>query len=121
MSADRLFVEDGHGGYRPSDPVTSQEAAIAAIGRKADHQRLVLDALHWAGDDGLTDHELAARTGLIQTSCGKRRGELRDAGLVRQLADEKGKVVKRLSPSGSPCIVWTLTASGYVQAETVTA
>lgn len=123
--SDTLFIGDepafnlAGSGARLTDPDTSHMAATAAIGRKAAHQRLVLDALHWAGDDGLNDFELAERTGIQQTSIGVRRGELRDAGLVRKLADADGMVVKRLSPSGSPSIVWTLSAAGYMAAETV--
>lgn len=98
--SDTLFTEDVHGHYRYTDPETSKLAAVAQIGRKHDAHSKVLRALLDAFGDGLTDHELAAAVGLIQTSAGKRRGELRDAGYV-----------------GSPCVVWHLTALGVTEAQ----
>jgi hypothetical protein len=126
MTAGELFdgltpaFDMAHGGARATDPETSHLAAAEAIGRKAHHQRLTLAAL-LAADDGLTDFELAAITGVQQTSIGKRRGELRDAGLVRQLTNEDGITVRRPSPSNSPSIVWTLTAAGEIEAESTAA
>ncbi len=120
MSQPALFTEDAHGKYRWTDPDTSRLAVVDAIGKMATNRRLVLDCLHWAGDDGMTDFELEARTGVAQTSIGKRRGELRDAGYVRRAVDVDGKGMSRPAPSGSAAAVWVLTAKGYAAAETVT-
>jgi hypothetical protein len=85
---------------RATDPDTSHEAAQDAAGNSDKHRALALRLLEEAGPDGLTDFDLAAATGIQQTSIGKRRGELRDAGLVIN----SGR--KRPSPSGSAAIVW---------------
>jgi hypothetical protein len=75
------------------------------LGRNTD-RRKALAALVAAGDDGLTDFELAARLSRQQTSSGKRRGELRDLGLVA----DTGR--RRPAPSGSAAIVWAITPLG---------
>ena len=93
---------------RTTDPETSHEAAKPD---RAVDRHLVYRALIAAGPDGLTDFELAARLNVScprstewqQTSAGKRRGELRDQGLVC----DSGR--KRKSPSGSRAIVWRVT------------
>lgn len=82
---------------RATDPETSQ---IAAAPNRSRDRDLVYAALRIAADRGLTDFELGACIGRQQTSAGKRRGELRDAGLVR----DSGQ--RRPAPSGSPAIVW---------------
>jgi DNA-binding transcriptional ArsR family regulator len=84
---------------RRSDPVTSWDAAADAS-RKADTHRARVLATLRAHRDGLTDFELADLLGLQQTSAGKRRGELRDQGLVI----DSGR--RRPAPSGSLAIVW---------------
>jgi hypothetical protein len=56
--------------------------------------------------DGLTDFELADIMGRQQTSAGKRRGELRDIGLVSDTG------YRRPAPSGSMAIVWAITRQG---------
>lgn len=84
---------------RNTDPVTSHLAGERAQQRAATGRALAL-ALLRDHSEGLTDFELAGLSGWQQTSIGKRRGELRDAGLVR----DSGK--RRPSPSGSPAIVW---------------
>lgn len=85
-------------GARRSDPTTSHDAANKFRPREV-HEN-VLRVLRDHGP--LTDHEIAARLGGIQTSYGKRRGELRDAGLVVDSG------IKRPSPSGSQCVCWRL-------------
>lgn len=84
---------------RRTDPDTSHHAARATRGNAPTNRAIALDTLR-RFPAGLTDFELAEITGLQQTSIGKRRGELRDAGLVR----DSGQ--RRPSPSGSPSIVW---------------
>ena len=82
---------------RATDPDTSHDAA--APDRARDRDRAYA-ALHEAGIYGLTDFELGERIDRQQTSAGKRRGELRDAGLVC----DSGQ--RRQAPSGSLAIVW---------------
>jgi DNA-binding transcriptional ArsR family regulator len=84
---------------RATDPETSWEAAERAKLNKSTNRALALRLLR-EHPEGLTDFDLAELTGLQQTSIGKRRGELRDAGLVR--ATDR----RRRSPSGSSAIVW---------------
>ena len=60
----------------------------------------------------MTDFELATRTGLQQTSIGKRRGECMAVGFVRAMTNADGTNVTRPAPSGSRAIVWTLTPQG---------
>jgi hypothetical protein len=87
---------------RATDPWTSQDAAL---GSKANDLRLVL-AAHARHPHGLTDFELAELVHRQQTSAGKRRGELRDDGLIEATADA------RPAPSGKRAIVWRITPSG---------
>lgn len=87
-------------GARRTDPDTSHRAAADAALHARTHRARALHALRHAGRDGLTDFELADRTGIAQTSIGKRRGELRDAGLVVDSGN------RRPAPSGSAAVVW---------------
>ena len=84
---------------RATDPGTSWAAARDAKPTASAGRALALQLLR-EHPGGLTDFELAALSGMQQTSIGKRRGELRDAGLVR--ATDR----RRPSPSGSAAIVW---------------
>jgi hypothetical protein len=86
-------------GARHTDPGTSHAAAAEHAAQRETDRARALDALRMALD-GLTDFELGALLGRQQTSAGKRRGELRDAGLVR----DSGR--RRPAPSGSLAIVW---------------
>jgi hypothetical protein len=88
---------------RYSDPITSWLAAADATVTANTHRERALNALVTVGGHGMTDFELAEALGLQQTSAGKRRGELRDAGLVA----DSGR--RRPSPSGSSAIVWVAT------------
>jgi hypothetical protein len=96
---------------RTTDPETSHEAAKTANVTAASNRGLALLALADAGPRGLNDFELASRTGKAQTSIGVRRKELVSLGLV-----ERAPVHPRLSPSGSPSIVWHCTEAGYTKA-----
>lgn len=90
---------------RTSDPATSHAAAAAQTPAKLSAGRLL--ALRTLAEHGpLTDFELAELTGRAQTSIGCRRKDLVRAGL----AADTGQ--RRLSPSGSPAIVWALTIEG---------
>lgn len=92
-------------GARQADPDTSWAAAFARLGGKATDRRAVLVALCLA-PDGLTDFELGALVQRQQTSAGKRRGELRDMGLVQDSG------LRRPAPSGASAIVWVVTSMG---------
>lgn len=90
---------------RPTDPDTSHAAAARKPSRRLiDRQAcLVIHASHPAG---LTDFELAVMMNRQQTSAGKRRGELRDAGYIED------SLIRRPAPSGSNAIVWRVTEAG---------
>jgi DNA-binding transcriptional ArsR family regulator len=87
---------------RRTDPETSHQAARLAEPKAGTNRELALRTLR-QHPDGLTDFELAELTGLQQNSVGKRRGELRDAGLV----EDTGR--RRPSLTGAPAIVWRAT------------
>lgn len=89
---------------RNTDPETSHQAARRVLSTKANDQALVLRILADVTD--ATDFEIAQIAGRQQTSLGKRRGELRDAGLVEFAG------FTRPSPSGSPARVWKITPAG---------
>ena len=100
-------------GYRNSDPETSQAAALRMPNLRS-RDRLTVLRTHAMHPQGLTDFELAALLQRQQTSVGKRRGELRDAGLITK------SPARRLAPSGSPAIVWAITSAGqtFIRGET---
>ena len=83
---------------RTTDPDTSHDAAAPDRARDRDRAYAALARVA----EGLTDFELATVIGRQQTSAGKRRGELRDAGLVVDSG------VRRPAPSGSFAIVWRI-------------
>jgi hypothetical protein len=92
---------------RPGDGTTAHGAAARQTQPKKQlDQDLVLGVLAAAGADGLTDFEIAARTGRKQTSLGVRRGELVEAKCVVW----SGR--RRPSDTGTPAKVWTITDLG---------
>lgn len=99
MNADQLPILFPAPSTRRTDPATSHQAAADTAPLADTNRQLALRLLR-ANPGGLTDYELAALSGLQQNSVGKRRGELRDAGLV----EDSGR--RRPGPSGSRCIVW---------------
>jgi hypothetical protein len=90
---------------RRTDPDTSHKAAQRVSSRGSWDRRAALVA-HRNNPAGLTDFELGDLIGRQQTSAGKRRGELRDLGLVCDSG------ARRASPSGSSAIVWIITEAG---------
>ena len=94
---------------RATDPETSKLAAERVAPRASAGRMKVLEHLCVRA---MTDFELAAATGVAQTSIGKRRGEARDAGWVEVALDGNGDEVRRPSTSGSPAMVWVITESG---------
>ena len=63
---------------------------------------------------GLTDMEIANRTGLTGDTVRPRRGELVKDGLVEDSS------YKRSSNMGNPAVVWTLTDEGLRAAKELT-
>ena len=86
---------------RKTDPETSHQAADEHQDIRANDRRRALE-IDRAHPEGLTDHELGALMGRQQTSAGKRRCELRDAGYIV----DSGQ--RRPTPSGSTAIVWKI-------------
>lgn len=98
---------------RRNDPDTAIEASnLHPRLRQSDRRQALL--LHAVHPDGMTDFELATLMHRQQTSAGKRRGELRDLGLIEQ-TDER-----RPAPSGAASIVWKITAEGRRVAREIT-
>lgn len=93
---------------RRTDPSTSWMAARLAEPRAGTNRALALGLLRERGSQ--TDFELASASGLQQTSIGKRRGELVEAGLVRATD------LRRRSPSGAWAIVWEAVPLAELQA-----
>ena len=98
---------------RVTDPTTSHQAAQAQHpGKVRSEHRLVLELLQY---EPLSDFDLASRATqalqrtVKQTSIGVRRKELVTIGLVR----DSGR--KGVSDTGSPCIVWEITAAGRAE------
>jgi hypothetical protein len=92
---------------RSTDPGTSHAAARSV---KPSPGRLAAMLCLTRGP--MTDFELAAATGLQQTSIGKRRHECMGAGLVRARTTIDGDTVTRPAPSGSRATVWEITGAG---------
>src|SRR4051812_39894110 len=96
--------------YRNSDPETSRQAAARCPAiRRADLLEVL--RIHAEHPAGLSDFQLADIMKRKQTSVGKRRGELRDMGLIVQTAE------RRPSDTGSPAICWRITEAGKKAAE----
>lgn len=94
----------------PEDGDTSQAAADSLTPERLTRdRRLALVELAKAYPYGLTDFELASRTGRKQTSIGKRRGELVEAGMAID-TDER-----RPSDTGALAKVWAVTTYGLEQ------
>ena len=95
-----------HRGARNTDPVTSLEAAESITDDARRHvYNLIIRAIFEHGPQ--TDWQLGQRLGLLATSAGKRRGELRDMGLLVQTA-HRGPT----ETGPKKAWRWTLTAQG---------
>lgn len=118
MSAAPVYVQpamfaDAQPTARSSDPQASRDAAASVTrSQRLSHKERALVELTKAGRRGLTDFELAKRTGVQQTSIGVRRGELTKAGEVVALLDSDGDPVTRPAPSGVGATVWVIAAHG---------
>ena len=101
---------------RNSDPTPAHLAAVVAIGNVRHGRRAALDALCRA-DRPLSDFELEDRTGIKQTSIGKRRLELERAGLVCKAFLLDPETFDRVpiygrSPTGAVCGLYEPTPAG---------
>jgi len=100
---------------RHSDPPTAHAAARDATFAASNGRLIALRTLA-AHPAGLTDFDLADKTGWQQSSIGKRRGECMSTGYVEPATytgpDGQPHYVKRAAPSGSLAIVWRITESG---------
>lgn len=92
------------------DLATSHEAAVIASIKAPNHRIIALKAFVEHGP--MTDFQLAEKTGLQQTSIGKRRKDCQDVGLV-DFYRPNGEKEKRQTPSGSSAYVWQITELGY--------
>lgn len=93
-------VDPSHN-VRRSDPETSHEAAYLNLVERKTITAKVYALLLSVLPDGLTDVEISVRLPQYQlNSLNKRRGELRDQGLVVDSG------VRRLTPAGARAIVW---------------
>lgn len=122
--ADQDSLFEIAGTARASDPPTSHEAAKAnPVGRNTLRAR-VLQMLMRARigqtneldnrQRGFTDYEIAVLLDMPQLrgSVSKRRGELKDLGLVEFVMQPDGHTLLRPTDTGSMAIVWRLTDAG---------
>jgi transcription initiation factor IIE alpha subunit len=100
---------------RRTDPETSYDAAVDASKNVGNHRVIALQTLLEHG--AMTDFELAEKTGLQQTSIGKRRKDCQDIGLVDYFIVD-GEKQRRKTPSGSSAYVWQITELGKKFLET---
>lgn len=98
---------------RATDGGAARDAALAAVPR-ADNDRGLVLAAHFARPEGMTDHEMAQAVGREQVSVGVRRGELTKTGLIAPLLDAEGRQVRRAKLPGSTVKagVWCITEAG---------
>jgi|SoiMethySBSTD1v2_1073268.scaffolds.fasta_scaffold397627_2 hypothetical protein len=85
---------------RSTDPDTSYLAAFTNRAGRDSQRVRIYRAICEFGPAGCTDYELVDRTQIQLNSANKRRGELRDKGLVV----DSGR--RKRTPSGSLAIVW---------------
>jgi hypothetical protein len=100
-------------GAAPAVPTDTQDAARWAIMPKTGTQRArvltELSDVYRDGAYGLTDEEIAHRTGLSPSSVRPRRGELVAGGWIRDSGE------RRQTVAGMDAIVWVLTPEGAVE------
>ena len=89
--------------YHHDGPGSEQEASALITPRAGTLRERALVAIHGAGEDGLTDHELARKTGVYLYSIAPRRSELVKLGWV----EDSGE--RRLTPGGVHAVVWVLS------------
>lgn len=107
MSQPMLFTPVVHGGFlsrgpaaATADPVTSHLAA-EAVTKSGERDRQAMQVLEAVRQfPGRTSRELAAASGLDRYVCGRRLGELRSAGFVRN-----GEM-RACAESGMKALTW---------------
>lgn len=90
----------------------TSRAAAKAVTRsmqEGDHARL-LENFRNAQPLGCTDEEGADQLQMNPSTYRPRRIELADTGLITQLRDDKGEIVKRATKSGRAAVVWILNS-----------
>lgn len=95
---------DRVGKVRSDAPGTSQAAARSVALKTGTARWAILEALWMVGEHGLTDHQLQGRLQLNPSTQRPRRGELVDAGLVREAGIRQH--------GEQHWTVWTLTQAG---------
>jgi len=93
-----------------TDPETSHLAA--QMSDRASQRIQVLKYLESRGGEGATDYEIGRDLGILRTSAGKRRHELREIGLVEDAG------FNRLTDTGSTAIVWKIKDERRLNANT---
>lgn len=92
-------VDPSHN-VRRTDPDTSRAAAYRHPEERRTGRVIARETIRAAGRDGLMDWQVQMLTGWPLNSINKRRGELRDQGLVVD-SGRRGK-----TPTGSEAIIW---------------
>jgi hypothetical protein len=88
---------------RQADPDTAHEAAKINLEIHGAQRLSVLCYLRSQGTSGATDYEIGRAIGILRTSAGKRRKELCELGLVRDLGQ------RRSTDTGATAMVWVVT------------
>lgn len=106
MKHDHKSYAAGHPGWK-GDAETSREAAEAIAPDCGRLQRLALDAIRRAGEDGMTAEEVAEALEVARVSAQPRISELRRKGLV-----EKSNRRRRNPSSGKSAVAWIAVTNG---------
>lgn len=105
----QLSIFEANPLVRASDPDTSAQAAIRAVGFKAAHEARIFGAICDAGSRGATMHEIAAVTGLEPVQVGRRLGAMGERGLIYRIAnyaDDAGTVFLNFTARRGCCVWW---------------
>lgn len=97
---------DVDGAARKYGHDTEHDAGARVGVRSGETRWAALAALYAAGNDGLTDYELAIALDVLRTSAGKRRHEL----ACIELVVDSGQ--RRETDTGTTAIVWRITDHG---------
>jgi hypothetical protein len=98
---EQLSFDAQHLAHR-ADPPSAH--AAAQLRGKETHRRACL-AAHLADPSGLTDDEVAQRTGIELHEARRRCSDLRNLGLIAWQRNSSGRVVTRTNPAGNPSSV----------------
>lgn len=108
--------------WRPTDPATSREAGLGAIGKREGLRARVLEAIGLTPNDlGLTDDEIVhaiirrhpdMTPVPYKPTVVKRRSELSAGRWIRANYFSNGDLITRNSDHGRPQAIWLLTTLG---------